>query len=130
MNHPEQNMQELIPPPSPLNKQGWGGLIALLALVETVEFINTTLYAQEKLGTCPASKEYGKAFPALVEVVQEATNTISDACAMMLPQLEAALEQYNYARLQAIANCSKEDCKDREGARKELGWDGEKQVLL
>jgi hypothetical protein len=66
----------------------------------------------------------------LVEVVQEATDTVSKSCEAMIETLEDALEQYNYARLQAISNCSKEDCKDREGARKELGWDGEKQVLL
>lgn len=129
MNHPEQNMQELIAPPSPFNKQAWGGLIGLLALVETVEYINTILDAHEKLGDCPASKEYAKAFPALIEVVQEATDTISKSCEAMLPSLEDAFDQYNYARLQAIANCSKEKCNDREEARKELGWDGEKQVL-
>jgi len=130
MNHPEQNMQELTPPPSPLNKQGWGGLIALLALVETVEYINTIIYAHEKLGDCPASKEYAKALPTLVEAVQKATDTLSKSCEAMLPKLEEALEQYNYARLQAIANCSKKDCPDRDTARKELGWEGEKQILL
>lgn len=130
MNHPEQNVQELEAPPSPLNKREWGGLMSLLALVETVDYVNVILYAHEKLGDCPASKEYAKAFPALVEAVQEAVDTISDACVAMLPQLEEALEQYEYVRLQAIANCSKEDCRDRETAQKELGWDGEKQVLL
>lgn len=131
MNHSEQNMQEMQLPASPFNKQKWMGLIELLAVVETVEYMNVLL-AAHKLSDyeCPATEEYAKAFPALVREVQEVINTVSEACLELNPLLMEALEQYNYNKLQAIANCPKEDCKDRDIARKELGWDGEKQVLL
>lgn len=127
MNHPEQNMQEM--PPSPFNKQNWNGLIDFMALLQTIEYINVILSAHAKDGSCPASDEYAKAFPALVEKVQKKADIISAVCASAVPQLEKALEQYEYARLQAIANCSKEDCVDRDAAQKELGWDGERQIL-
>ena len=130
MNHPERNMQEYIQPPSPFNKDKWDGLTALVALVATVEYVGVLLSAHATDGGCPASSEYAKAFPPLVEAVQEAVDMISEACRDLLPQLEQVLQQYEYAKLLAIANCSKEDCIDRENARKELGWDGDKQVLL
>ncbi len=129
MNHPEINIHEQSLP-SAFNKEGWDGLIALLALSETVEYINTILQANKEYGDCPPVEEYAKAFPPLQKAVQEAIDTVSQACQGLLPQLEKALDQYEYVRLQAIANCSKKDCIDRASAQKELGWVGEKPVLL
>lgn len=120
---------------SPFDGFLWGALQRLLEAVDTVDYqaMLLTLHKnqQEETGDiCGAVVGYVDAFPELVKAVQEAMDIVASTAMEQINAVDDAIELFSQRKLEAMANCPKPDCPDREDARRELGWNGDELTIL
>lgn len=106
----------------------------MLDMLKTAEFHHALIYLHGKVTDpqerCWAVPAYQDALMKAISTGQNFLNDINEVAKKYLDDMDEALQYFEYAKLDAMARCEKEDCPDRDEARKELGWTGDTPTLL
>ncbi len=112
--------------PLPLNiHKSIRGLLDLAVLFEGIQG-RTDAFAEVKnhegeLEACPAMDVYVPQWNELTKTLLAEIKEMADQAKELVEQAVEKLENFSFIELRAVANCTKETCKDRDGAREVLG---------
>lgn len=112
--------------PLPLNiHKSIRGLLDLAVLFEAVQG-KTDLFAEAKshegdLEPCPAMDVYVPQWNELVKTLFAEVKEVDDRAKELVERIAEEIENFSFVELRAVANCTKEGCKSRDGAREVLG---------
>ncbi|MHA2063262.1 MAG: hypothetical protein ACXABY_02655 [Candidatus Thorarchaeota archaeon] len=117
------------------DRSGWTLLGTLMDVLEAIDFQHVIFDAHKKRvestdDGCGAIDAYLEAFPPLVKTAQEVMDEVVALVQERMPELQQAMQAFGFQKLHAMATCPKEDCNDRDDARRELGWTDEEGPTL
>lgn len=123
--------------PAPLKlHKSMRSLVDLAVFFDAIQ-MKTDVYTEAKshegeLEPCPAMDVYVPAWNELADMLQAEIKEVNDRAEELVKRIAEDLEGFSFTELRAIANCTKESCKSRDGAREALGGfseEGEERLM-
>lgn len=105
-------------------------LLTLIAMVEGSQ-ARVEIFRKNPAGdeNCPAMSEYALEWDDAHEKIMELVKQVTDLADKHIEEIDGLASTFEFSRRVITAACPKENCKDREGAQEELGWQDGKEVI-